>query len=377
MKPRNTYYLSPERDSQDDIQKQSESFNSQEFLQKIFNALPFLITVLNEKRQVVFTNEKLLHKFGINELTLLLGKRTGEMLKCIHAVDTPAGCGNSPHCKVCGAVNTILESMSTDKKVVNECTFVASVGEDQVAYDFEVTATPFRLNGTNFTIFSMVDISSEKRRRILERIFFHDIINTAGNLTGLIDIIEDSEIEDKSKNTFEIIKNLSGQIIEEINSQKVLLLAESGELQLNEKLLEAHTIMEDIKNEFIASNNFRCEIKLEYPKEGLLLHSDKIVISRILKNMVKNAIEACKEKEVVLFTASKSEDYIRFSVYNKGFIPKDAQLQIFNRSFSTKGYDRGIGTYSVKILGEKYLRGKVGFTSTEKEGTCFFFDHPV
>jgi sensor histidine kinase regulating citrate/malate metabolism len=46
-------------------------------------------------------------------------------------------------------------------------------------------------------------------------------------------------------------------------------------------------------------------------------------------------------------------------------------MQLFQRSFSTKGNGRGIGTYSIKLLTENYLKGKVSFFSNEEEGTVF------
>ncbi len=52
-------------------------------------------------------------------------------------------------------------------------------------------------------------------------------------------------------------------------------------------------------------------------------------------------------------------------------IPYDVQLQLFQRSFSTKGIGRGIGTYSIKLLTENYLKGSVNFISNENEGTLF------
>jgi sensor histidine kinase regulating citrate/malate metabolism len=64
-------------------------------------------------------------------------------------------------------------------------------------------------------------------------------------------------------------------------------------------------------------------------------------------------------------------------VYNKTYIPEEIQMQIFQRSFSSKGADRGLGTYSIKLLTERYLEGKVYFTSSEKEGTKFFIELPV
>jgi sensor histidine kinase regulating citrate/malate metabolism len=52
-------------------------------------------------------------------------------------------------------------------------------------------------------------------------------------------------------------------------------------------------------------------------------------------------------------------------------MPLDTQLQIFNRSFSTKGGNRGVGTYSIKLLTERYLHGKVSFISSVETGTIF------
>jgi sensor histidine kinase regulating citrate/malate metabolism len=56
---------------------------------------------------------------------------------------------------------------------------------------------------------------------------------------------------------------------------------------------------------------------------------------------------------------------------------REIQLQIFQRSFSTKGSGRGLGTYSIKLLTEQYLHGKAWFTSNEVEGTTFFASIPI
>jgi len=67
---------------------------------------------------------------------------------------------------------------------------------------------------------------------------------------------------------------------------------------------------------------------------------------------------------------------VRFTVHNPGEMPQEASLQVFQRSFSTKGTGRGLGTYSMKLLSEQYLQGKVGFSSTPEEGTLFFAEYP-
>jgi sensor histidine kinase regulating citrate/malate metabolism len=52
-------------------------------------------------------------------------------------------------------------------------------------------------------------------------------------------------------------------------------------------------------------------------------------------------------------------------------------LQIFQRSFSTKGAGRGLGTYSIKLLGERYLHGTVSFASSAEQGTIFQISLPL
>lgn len=372
-----THYAPAAKSSDIEINADFKDIKSHEFIERIFNTLPYIVTVLNKNRQVVFTNKSALDQFGVEEITNLLGKRTGEIVNCIHSEKMPAGCGTTENCKVCGAVNTILESMSTGKSVKKECRITAYKDENEVSMDFEISSSPLIFRDQAYYIVSMIDISSDKRRRVLERIFFHDILNTAGNMAGLIEIINEKKDIEDTDHLFKIVTSLSKEIIEEIHSQKVLLLAETGELDLSIRVLELPALLEDLKDEFSLFQNKKCNLAIHYPKGGLELYSDRVVLSRILKNMVKNAVEASSLKDTVSLSVEKNGTYIRFCVHNPSYMPVESQLQIFRRNFSTKGLDRGIGTYSMKVLGENYLNGKMSFKSTNGEGTFFYFDHPV
>ena len=94
--------------------------------------------------------------------------------------------------------------------------------------------------------------------------------------------------------------------------------------------------------------------------------------------MLKNAIEASSEGQAVTLSCDSEDEVISVNVHNAAAIAHEAQLQIFNRSFSTKeGVGRGIGTYSMKLLGEEYLKGCVSFTSTADTGTTFTLTLPL
>ncbi|WP_078718220.1 hypothetical protein [Paucidesulfovibrio gracilis] len=62
---------------------------------------------------------------------------------------------------------------------------------------------------------------------------------------------------------------------------------------------------------------------------------------------------------------------------NEQELPKNIRLQMFRNSFSTKGKGRGLGTHSMKLIGERYLGGKVGFWSDSESGTVFYLDVPI
>ena len=93
--------------------------------------------------------------------------------------------------------------------------------------------------------------------------------------------------------------------------------------------------------------------------------------------MVKNALEATPEGGVVKAWVEQRPEGCELRVWNAGAIARDTAIQIFKRSFTTKaGRGRGLGTFSMKLFGERYLGGVVGFTSTEDKGTTFFIRLP-
>ena len=63
-----------------------------------------------------------------------------------------------------------------------------------------------------------------------------------------------------------------------------------------------------------------------------------------------------------------------FAVHNDAVIPAKQQQRIFIYGNSSKGEGRGLGTYSMKLIGETYLHGRVWFKSEEGFGTEFYFE---
>jgi sensor histidine kinase regulating citrate/malate metabolism len=67
-----------------------------------------------------------------------------------------------------------------------------------------------------------------------------------------------------------------------------------------------------------------------------------------------------------------------FSVWNAEVISPPIASRIFQRNFSTKEEPgRGLGTFSMKLIGEQLLGGRVYFESTSTSGTTFFLRLPI
>ena len=69
---------------------------------------------------------------------------------------------------------------------------------------------------------------------------------------------------------------------------------------------------------------------------------------------------------------------VLITVHNESAMPEDVRLQVFQRSFSTKGgKGRGIETYSIGLLSERCLQATVGFSPSTAEGTRFWVKLPA
>ncbi len=357
------------------LQRQCEYFSASSITTHLLHAIPTLLLILNDQRQIVFANRTLLDLVGIDDEALVHGLRPGDALKCTHARSVPDGCGTAEACDSCGMLAAIVTSLS-GRREIRECRFMRHSHGKSEAIDLLVWATPLTFHDETFTVFALNDISHEKRRRALERIFFHDILNVVGSIRGFSEILRDYDPDDR-REISQVINDAARQMIDEIEAQRTLSAAESKELVVRPSPVEIVPFLRQIVQMYqrheVAIGR---RIALVDPVSEGTLVTDKVLLARILGNMLKNALEASAEGETVSVACSRVGGRIEFSVHNGAVISPATQKEIFQRSFSTKGVGRGLGTYSMKLLSE-YLDGEVAFDSAEGRGTTFRLRLPV
>lgn len=342
----------------------------------MLTAIDGFVVILNSARQALAANENVLCALGIDPEECL-GKRPGELFDCVNAWKNESGCGTARECSKCGAVLAILATQDQDRPAEAECLLTRRHGNRLESAEFRVRTAPLFLKGHRVTTFVLEDVSAVKRRETLERAFLHDVGNTIGALRGLVDLWEEGAV-DTVEELRRNLSSLTGQVLDEIENHRIISSAEKGELDPDVRNSNPREILETMGIRFkahpAAKNRY---LQVRPAPEDRFFLTDPLLLVRILVNMVKNAFEASCAGDTVTVWFEERGGRPCFCVHNAEPVPEDASLQIFKRTFSTKpGKGRGLGTYSMKLIGENFLGGSVDFTSSEEEGTLFFIVLP-
>lgn len=367
-----TSFLPAKRSSPEELEGSLAVLRANRAMTQLLQSMPDFVMLLDENRQVVFANAALENALGGG----LIGKRPGEILSCSHATEAAGGCGSSPSCRHCGAAQAILGSQQ-GRSMTEECRITAEKDGHHEALDLRVWTNPVSIEGRTFTLLSSRDIADEKRKAFLERIFLHDLMNTAAALRGATAMMSD-EGPNEHQESAQRIGSLSSRIIEEINSQRQLIAAESNELVARPEPLQSVELLRSIYGTYLNAELLKGRlIQIAEDATDVSFESDPSLLGRVVGNMTKNALEATPPGQTVTLGCRLEDGKVAFWVNNPTHMPERVRLQIFNRSFSTKGAGRGLGTYSMKYLTEKYLEGDISFTSTPSSGTTFVARYPL
>lgn len=388
-----TEFAPAERAGDHEVKRQYRLLAAAPLVREFLDSLPNMVLVLNRQRQIVFANDAFwsfvavddemaasqgpCHKESLGCFTLsYLGLRPGEAFRCVRSSLSEGGCGTTLFCRACGTVQSILNSQEKGALDEQECRMTC--GQQKVSLDLRVWSRPISIDSETFTVFSVVDISDEKRRAVLERIFFHDVLNTVSGVKGLADLLVEAGLsESETRDVAGMLSESAQQLVEEISAQRMLSAAERGDLKVSTEPICSLELMFQIVRQFHSADCAAGKIlKVSELAEHIEFVSDPLLIRRVLINLTKNALEAVGAGSCVSLNSFVKDGAVCFSVHNDIVMPPEVQRQLFSRSFSTKGAGRGLGTYSIKLISEKYLNGLVSFVSNEERGTIFTVCYP-
>jgi len=372
---RETFFAPARRASAETLARQVAEVIHHPVCMAILEAFCGQVLVLNRERQILAASPEFREALAACGMQDFVGKRPGEALGCEHAGEGPGGCGTSKACAHCGAVAAILAAQCCGHPASDECWISMRRNDKRESVEFRAKATPLVIGGIDVIVLGLHDISDQKRRGILEQSFLHDARNLLGGIITWSEVL----LHESSEEAATSIRALALQLRQQLSGHKMLAEAEKGDLVVSRAALDLPALTRGLRDTF--SWHPRGEGKnlvIRFPAQVVPPISDQSLVFRILANMLTNALEATAAGATVTVQYEAQAGASTFTVRNPGAIAADVASRIFQRSFSTKSEPgHGLGTYTMRLLAEQYLGGKVAFTTTPEDGTAFTLSLPA
>lgn len=231
-------------------------------------------------------------------------------------------------------------------------------------------------------IIAISDVSHELSNQEIDswikliRVLTHEIMNTITPVTSLSETLL-NELGEKEENDLRIgletIHKTSQELLSFVNNYRRFTHVPQPQPSL--------FYVEPFLNRMAMLCNHEVSIKVS-PKD-LLVYADESLIAHVVTNLLKNAVEAIKEKESTEVSEDKHA-FIRIKAYaneqeaividvtnNAGIIPDDIAAHIFIPFFTTKKEGSGIGlSLSRQIM--RVSGGTLSLHQNKEENTTTF-----
>ena len=309
-----------------------------------------------------FKEDKILHK-SLNRIKLFLQHTREEQMdrekyyeQILNAVDTGILVVDS-HDNILQHNQAALRLLDTD--VLTHMNQVKGKLKDEHLAKHETQAM---LKDKHVRIIALSDVSHELSNQEVDswikliRVLTHEIMNTITPVTSLSETLLTRVTEDKDlKQGLETIHKTGTELLAFVNNYRRFTHVPQPQPALFyvEPFLERMALL---------CNH---EVEIEVSPKDLLVYADESLLSHVVTNLLKNAVEAFKEKEredkqecrsADLKSAASKKTFIRLQAYanaqesiiidvsnNAGLIPEDVASHIFIPFFTTKPEGSGIG----------------------------------
>lgn len=324
----------------------------------------FSFSFPTEKR---FKEDKILHQ-SLNRIKLFLQHTREEQMdrekyyeQILNVVDTGILVVDS-HDNILQHNQAALRLLDTD--VLTHMNQVKGKLKDEHLAKHETQAM---LKDKHVRIIALSDVSHELSNQEVDswikliRVLTHEIMNTITPVTSLSETLLTRVTEDKDlKQGLETIHKTGTELLAFVNNYRRFTHVPQPQPALFyvEPFLERMAML---------CNH---EVEISVSPKDLLAYADESLLSHVVTNLLKNAVEAFKEKRKLSFIrlqayANAQESIIIDVSNNAGLIPEDVASHIFIPFFTTKPEGSGIGL----SLSRQIMRVSGGSLSLHQDKT--------
>ena len=334
------------------VEYQAELMKQNKLLESVINSLSDGILIVNDKFNILRATPKVIDWFGVRGKDIL-GKNISEYIQ--------------------------LSNDVTFDKAVNQDAFIVATPTN----NFVITSIRLNFDEKKRYVILIKDVTNEREIETLKEDFVatltHDlkvpIVAEANMLEfflngtfGALSEKQQTALVNMKKSNKELI-DLVQIILDTYKINKAGIILEKETFELNEFIKE---IIEEVQPIAESSN---LKINFTPKSEKIMINADQLQLTRVVKNLISNAIAHSNTKEKIDVETDSTKDEIKISVidYGQG-ISKDEIKLIFNKYYSAANKFRKIGTGLGLYLAQQIVKahgGEITVTSEENVRTEF------
>lgn len=200
---------------------------------------------------------------------------------------------------------------------------------------------------------------------------------------GLLEAGAAGSLTDKAQGLIKIAHHNSERLVRIINDILDIEKIESGKLTLNLQSIDVAPFLQhalDVHQTY--GQKYQVRFVLDPVPDNLHVSTDPDRLSQVVANLISNAAKFSPPGAEVHVRAKPETTCVRFEVEDRGAgIPEEFRSRIFEKfaqadgSASRRFEGTGLGLSITRQLVQA-MGGTIGFTSTEGEGTTFYFALP-
>lgn len=224
----------------------------------------------------------------------------------------------------------------------------------------------------------------EAIREDLSRMLIHDLKGPLSEVVANLDILSYT-ISVENKQFLEAAQTGCDRSVRMVTNLVTVGRIEDGNMRLLKEKVSPGTLIDEALSSVKAMASLKdVTLKKEVQEAVPLIMVDRILILRVLQNLLNNAL-GCSCSGTSIVTGCKivpTKKYIEFFVHDEGpGIAKGKQKVIFDKYASLSCNESGLvgtglGLYFCRLaVGEH--KGRIDVDSTEGKGSCFYFTLPI
>ncbi len=188
------------------------------------------------------------------------------------------------------------------------------------------------------------------------------------------------EQQEKREKHLRTIKNKVHYLNNILNDFLSLERLESGNVNYKYSSFSLNKVINDVV--YNANVTLKYGQEIEYPRDldEVTLYQDEKILDLVLSNLIGNAIKYSPENSTIHFRIENNDNMVIFEVSDEGMgIPEKDQKHIFERYFRAENalLNQGTGIgLNIVKVHVENMGGKIYFTSEESKGSTFTVQLP-